>query len=74
MATTANDKSTIAANLDAARSVIEEHGTPQRIARLSTRYPSGATGALSPGSLGHDAYRSELVAGLAEIVDDLATP
>ena len=63
----------ISENVQTARAVVEEHGTPERIERLENRYPRTATP--QAGTLRHDAYTSELLAGLAEVVADLkATP
>lgn len=59
----------MAANLAAARAVVLQHGDPARIARLD-RY------ATPPkfGTINHNVYASELLAGMAEIVEGLATP
>ena len=52
-----------------ALAIVAEHGSPENVARLAA-LGSGNDG--SDRELGRDCYQAELIAGLAEIVDDLA--
>lgn len=71
MATPEHDLTQMAANLDAARAVVDDFGHAERVAVLANRYPVGALP--RPGTRSHAVYRTEILAGISEIVRDLST-